>query len=302
MELQKLRIGTRSSRLALIQTELIVVELKKRAPELEIEVKTIATKGDTDHSPIPLDTIGKAWFTSEIEEALSRRDIDLAVHSLKDVMPEIPKGLATFPVLTREDPRDVLVSKKSVHLAQLHRGAIIGTDSLRRKALLLQQRPDVNIKSIRGNVETRVQKLRDEDYDGIVIAAAGLKRLGLIDVATEFFDPTTFVPAIGQGVLAAEIRKDERELEALLVSIQDENTCIANDAEQAFSREVGGGCKLPIGCYAHVKNGKVLLHGMLGSMDGRTIERLSAESSREDAVSSAKHMAQELLIKIPLHG
>jgi hydroxymethylbilane synthase len=198
----RLTIGTRGSKLALIQTELVAAALKQAHPRLEVGIKIIATKGDTNQAPIPLDTVGKAWFTAEIEQALQSGDIDIAVHSLKDLPPELCPGLISLPVLERADPRDVLVSKAAVPLAALPRGAVVGTDSLRRKAALLLERPDLRVESVRGNVQTRLRKLHEQPYDAIVLAAAGLERLGDLTLVTEFLEPSRFVPAIGQGVLA----------------------------------------------------------------------------------------------------
>ena len=204
--MRKIVLGTRGSKLALVQTKLVADAVREKFPDLDIETKTITTKGDVNTSPIPLDTVGKAWFTGEIEEELMTKKIDIAVHSLKDVPPDTSKGSIVLPVLRREDPRDVLVSKQNFTFEKLPQGAIVGTDSSRRKAQLLAKRPDLRVQSIRGNIDTRLRKLREEEYDAIVIAAAGLARLSLLDVVTEYFEIDAFVPAPGQGTLAAQAR------------------------------------------------------------------------------------------------
>lgn len=292
---ERLIIGTRGSRLAIIQSELVATELRKLKPNLRVELKTIITKGDADKkTPIPLDTIGKAWFTAEIEQALADGEIDLAIHSLKDVPPETPAGLVHLPVLERADPRDILVSKTGAKLAGLPQGALIGTDSLRRAALLLHQRPDLRIESIRGNVDTRIRKLEVGPCDAIILAAAGLKRLGLGEKITEYLDPAVYVPAAGQGVLAAEISSSNQELMELIEQLGYPATLIAVTAEQAFIRIVDGGCKLPVGCYAKVNNGRVAISGVIGSEDARAAAVESIEGPATQAVELAQQLARRL--------
>lgn len=292
---QNIIIGTRGSKLALIQTNLVAAALKTKNPYLGIEIKTITTKGDKNMAPIPLDTIGKAWFTAEIERALQDGTIDLAVHSLKDLPPETPDGLAVAAVLERSDPRDVLVAKTAKRVGDLRQGAIIGTDSLRRKAALLRQRPDLIVKSLRGNVETRLKKLDEEDYDAIVLAAAGLQRLDKAGVVTEFLDPAVFVPAIGQGVLAVEARDDDTDLWNLLKDLQYSPTLAAVAAEQAFSRIIGGGCKLPISCYVQFKADEVYIAAMVGSDDAQQTTIKTVSGSGAEAVTLAEELARTLL-------
>jgi len=266
--MQKVVLGTRGSKLALVQTALVMDALKKAAPELQFGTKVITTKGDVNSSPIPLDTVGKAWFTGEIEEELMTKKIDVAVHSLKDVPPDITAGSIVVPVMRREDPRDVLVSKENLMLEKLPQGAIVGTDSSRRKAQLLAKRPDLRVVSIRGNVDTRLRKLREENYDAIVIAAAGLARLSLLDVVTEYFEIDTFVPAPGQGVLAAQARADDAQLLQLLSVIRDAATVAEVQAERAFVDMIGGGCKSPLGACARATATALELFGMVAEDDG----------------------------------
>lgn len=293
--MKKIIIGTRGSKLALVQTELVVAALKKVEPLLEIETKIITTKGDTNQSPIPLDVMGKAWFTEEIEQALLAGEIDLAVHSLKDLPPELPQGLKIIPVLPRADAADVLISKSGEHLKGLREGAIVGTDSVRRKALILAERPDLIVNSIRGNVETRVKKLETEHYDAIVIAAAGLARLDMKDRITERFDPKIFIPAPGQGILAVEIKESRTELLELIKKIVHAPSAIAADIEQMFSNAVGGGCKLPVGCYAEIDGEKVAVYAVMGTMDGLHIVRRSQNGNSKDGKKIAEQLALECL-------
>ena len=298
---QKLTIGTRGSKLSLTQTRLIPDALMILYPELAIETSVITTKGDTNQSPIPLDTIGKAWFTGEIEEALMRGDIDIAVHSLKDVPPEIVAGSIIIPVLKREDPRDVLISKDGSAFIGLKEGAVIGTDSSRRRAQLLAMRPDLVVKSIRGNVDTRLRKLAEEDYDAIVIAAAGLARLGMLDVVTEFFDAKEFIPAPGQGVLAAQVRTDDAELIDMLHRIQDPLTVNAVNAERAFIDTVGGGCKSPVGACALIEGNALTLYGMMAEDDGTRMTRDSESGQRSDGVHIGEVLAKRMLVGRTMH-
>lgn len=288
-------VGTRGSALALAQTQLVIDALAQKHPGVTISPKVIVTKGDTDQSPIPLDTVGKNWFTAEIEQALAKGEIDLAVHSMKDLPPEVPDGIVTLPVLERGDPRDALISKTGATLKDLPQGAIIGTDSIRRKVLLLEARPDLVIKSIRGNVDTRLKKLREGPYDAVVLAAAGLARVGMTGVVTEFLDPTMFIPAIGQGILAAQARADRNDALAILRSVQHEPTRIAASAEQAFSNTVGGGCKTPIGCYARVDGGTVALDAFVQNGEDPKLRRRSASAPIRAAQKTAEDLARALL-------
>jgi hydroxymethylbilane synthase len=287
-------IGTRGSKLALIQSQLVAAALQKAHPGLELETKVITTKGDTTQVPIPLDTVGKAWFTAEIEHALQAGEIDLAVHSLKDLPPELGEGLVSLPVLERADPRDVLVGKSGAIMSKLPEGATVGTDSLRRKAALVLARPDLRVVSLRGNVQTRLRKLREQPYDAIVLAAAGLERLGELEQITEYLDPANYVPAIGQGVLAAEVRAVDNELHDLLSGLQHAPTVTAVEAEQTFSRVVGGGCKLPVGCYAQIFPDHIQLHAMVGDNDGLNAELASAIGPLGQGNALAEQIARKL--------
>ncbi len=285
MTSRKLKVGTRGSELALKQVSLVTQALIAKEPNLQIEVIVFTTEGDKFEGPIPERAVGKAWFTAEIESALIDRRIDFAVHSLKDMPIEIVDELVVFTTGVREDPRDALISGGR-NLELLAPRSIIGTDSSRRQAQILHKRPDVIVKSIRGNVGTRLRKLREEDYDAIVIAAAGLARLGRIAEVTQFLDPTKFVPAIGQGVLAVEARRNHSDLIELLNKVQDPDTQLTAMAERKFSETIGGGCKLPIGCYAVLSNSTITIHGMIGTSNGKKLVR--------DTISGPTGSAQEL--------
>lgn len=288
-------LGTRGSKLALVQTGLVEDALRESFPDVRTETKVITTRGDVNVSPIPLDTVGKAWFTAEIEDELAAKTIDIAVHSLKDVPPDIYEGSLLLPVLKREDPRDVLVSKHGSALSQLPQGAVVGTDSLRRRAQLLANRPDLRVVSIRGNIDTRLRKLREENYDAIVIAAAGLARLSLLGEVTEFFDARTFVPAPGQGVLAAQVRADDTALLGIISRIQDVSTIAQVEAQRAFVERIGGGCKSPVGACAFIENNAIELIGMLAKDDGTQVRRDAERGALADAKELGRRLAERML-------
>ena len=270
-----------------------------------IETKIISTKGDTNQTPIPLDTIGKAWFTAEIEDALMAGEIDIAVHSLKDVPPEIIPGSLVLPVLMREDPRDVLITKDGEMFVDLKEGAVVGTDSSRRRAQLLALRPDLIVRSIRGNIDTRLRKLREDQaeaqYDAIVIAAAGLARLGMSDVVTEFFDEKEFIPAPGQGVLAAQVRMDDTESVDMLRKIQDPMTVAAVEAEKSFIDTVGGGCKSPIGACAKIEGETLALYAMIAEDDGSRVTRDVEIALKSSAAAIGERLAKRMLVGRTMH-
>jgi hydroxymethylbilane synthase len=294
-EATSLTIGTRGSKLALAQTQLVIDALAQRFPDIKITPKVIVTKGDVDQSPIPQGAIGKDWFTAEIERALLGGEIDMAVHSMKDLPPAAPHELATLPVLRRGDARDALITRSGAAFKDLPPGTVIGTDSVRRKALLLEQRPDLVIKSIRGNVDTRLRKLHEEAYDAIVLAAAGLGRAGMQSAITELMDPLVFIPAIGQGILASQTRVDREDVVFLLRAIQDAPTVIAADAEQAFATTIGGGCKTPIGCYARVDGKTVFMDAFMQNESDMKIRRRSISTTIESAHKAAEDLAHALL-------
>jgi hydroxymethylbilane synthase len=280
--------------MALTQTNKVIKSLIDRRPGLTVALKHITTKGDIDNTPIPLDTVGKAWFTKELEQELLDQKIDFAVHSLKDVPPELPPGLVVMAVLQRDDPRDGLVAKTATSLASLPKDAVVGTDSLRRKTLLLRERPDLVVKSIRGNANIRLQKLEAGDFDALVMAVAGLQRIDRTEMVVEYLDPTTFVPSIGQGALAIELCAERQDLITMFQELQDEATQMATSAEQAFAQVIGGGCKLPVACYVHFEADTAYIHGMVGSIDSKQCAMKTLQGTTADAMQLACQLASEL--------
>jgi hydroxymethylbilane synthase len=255
--------------LALKQTEITKDAIQAVDPSLAIEVRVIETHGDINQNPIPLDTIGKGWFTEEIEHALLNGEIDLAVHSLKDMADDMPPGLHIGAYLRREDARDVLITKHGESLEELPRGAVIGTDSSRRQIQMKALRPGVVMKSLRGNVPTRLQKLASEPYDAVILAAAGLKRLGLNDRIIRYFEPHEMTPAPGQGILAIQVKESEARLQQLLAMINDTDTAHAARIERSFSKTMGGGCKSPTGAYAVRDGDECVLIGMRADSESK---------------------------------
>lgn len=253
-------VGTRGSQLALWQTSYVKQQILHYHPHVKIELKIIKTTGDTIQNRT-LVGLGKGVFTKEIEIALLNEDIDLAVHSLKDLPTELPDGLCIAAIPTREDPRDVLISSTRLPLHDLTNEAKIGTTSPRRKAQLLHIRPDLHVVDVRGNVDTRLRKLQETELDGIILAAAGLKRLQKEDIITEYFEPDKFIPAVGQGALAIQTRDEDSHTKQLLSPLNDSITKTEITAERTLLEFLGGGCQLPIGAYARQHNEKLTLIG-----------------------------------------
>lgn len=293
MAARTLILGTRGSRLALVQTEEVLGALRRHHPAREFQVKVVSTRGDED-TVTPLPVLGRGVFSREIERELLDRRIDLAVHSLKDLPGTLPQGLmlAAFP--ERADARDVLVSRSGARLAELPPGAVVGTSSPRRAALVREARPDLRTESVRGNVDTRVRKVMAGQYDALVLAAAGLLRLGQAEVVTEHLDPERFIPAIGQGTMAVEVREDDAELVDLLRSLDHGPTRVATTAERSFLRHVGGGCKAPVAAYATVHGGTVRLRGLVASPDGARVYRRVLEAPVAEAEAAGARLVEAL--------
>ncbi|WP_410495996.1 hydroxymethylbilane synthase [Cellulosilyticum sp. ST5] len=287
----KVVIGTRGSRLALTQTKWVIDELEKHYPELACEMKIIKTKGDLIQDK-PLDKIGdKGIFTKEIEAELLKGNIDMAVHSMKDMPSELPLGLRFTRTLKREDARDVLILKEGyASIEDLPIGATIATGSKRRKYQLLAYRSDLNIVPIRGNVDTRLCKLEEEKLDGIVLAAAGLHRLGLADKITCYLPMEIMLPAPAQGALAIEIRQEDTKAYDLVKVLEDPVSSIQVEAERAFMDAINGGCHMPIGAYCEVIGTKLRMRGLLGDELGKklVIKELCAP------IGSEKQLGEEL--------
>ena len=290
-----IRIGTRASALALWQAEWVKAELEKKYPGTAVSLTKIKTTGDKILD-VPLAMVGgKGLFVKEIEEAMLRREIDIAVHSMKDVPTFFPDGLHLAAITKREDPRDALLSRDKIPFSDLPKKANIGTSSLRRQAQLMHIRPDFTIQQLRGNVDTRLRKLREGQYDAIILAAAGVKRLGLAGNVTEYLSPEISLPAIGQGALGIECRMDDKEINGMIAFFNhpESRTCVTG--ERALLRKLEGGCQVPIACYGRVTDGKLGLTGLVGSVDGTEIIKDSIEGPQAEAESLGVTLAEKLL-------
>jgi hydroxymethylbilane synthase len=270
---RSIRIGTRGSALALQQTQIVVDQLKAAWPDLTVDVVEIRTTGDRIQD-VPLAKIGdKGLFVKEIEEALLDGRIDWAVHSVKDLPSELPEGLSVGMLAARLDPRDALVARHGLRLATLPEKAVIGTSSLRRRAQLLHWRPDLTIVPIRGNVDTRLRKLETEGLDGIVVAAAGFMRMGWEARISDIIPPEICLPAVGQGALGVEMRRDDAEAQALFRPLTSHATRAAVTAERSFLAHLQGGCQVPIAAWAIAEGDRLWLRGMISDIDGLTLLR-----------------------------
>lgn len=294
----KIRVGTRGSNLALIQTNWAIDRLKEKFPEVEFEVKIIKTKGDKILH-LSLDKIGdKGLFVKEIESQLLEGEIDLAVHSMKDMPAEVVEGLKFAAVPKREDPRDVIILREGLNsFDELPIGANIGTGSKRRKYQLLRKRPDLNIVPIRGNIETRISKIESENLDGIVLAASGVIRADLEEKITEFLPVDLMIPAPAQGALALEIRENDEELEKMIDAIKDEISQIQTDAERSYLAGIDGSCHIPMGAYCEVDGEKLTLTGIFGDEDGEKITVASLEGDRDNPKELGSNLAKLILKK-----
>ena len=287
-------VGTRGSLLAVSQTQWTVNELKKAYDDLDFSTREIVTRGDRILD-VALNKIGgKGLFTKEIETALLEGEIDLAVHSLKDLPTELPEGLDIGAITRRVDARDALISVNGSGLSDLAEGARIGTSSLRRGAQLLHHRRDFVIEPIRGNLDTRLKKLEREELDAVVVAAAGLIRLGWEDRITEYLPPEVCVPAVGQGALAIEVRADDPEIKKLVVAINDSDTAACVAAERTVLGMLGGGCQVPIGAYATIADGVLHLQAIVAAVDGKVVIRHSVTGNPDDAEELGKAAANAL--------
>ncbi|HXQ23335.1 MAG TPA: hydroxymethylbilane synthase [Candidatus Acidoferrales bacterium] len=288
-----IRIGTRGSMLALAQSRWVQASLQQLHPDAAVELVTIKTSGDRFLDQ-PLSAIGgKGLFVKEIEEALAANRIDCAVHSMKDVPAALAAGLVIAAVPAREDPRDVLITARGIGVDQLPRGARVGTSSLRRMALLRAQRGDLSVLSLRGNVDSRLRKLDAGEVDAIVLAAAGLRRLGIEHAGVTFFDALDFIPAIGQGALAIESRADETA--ALLSPLDHAETRIAVSAERAFLLRVSGSCRTPLAAHATVRGDTLELRALIARPDGTRVVRGARSGGVGAATGLGTELAHELL-------
>jgi hydroxymethylbilane synthase len=287
--MRKIIVGSRRSKLAITQTNWVIDQLKGLGVPYEFEVKEIVTKGDQILDVTLSKVGGKGLFVKEIEQAMLDKEIDMAVHSMKDMPAVLPLGLTIGCIPPREDHRDALISKNHENLSELKPGSIIGTSSLRRGAQILARRPDLEIKWIRGNIDTRLNKLKTEDYDAIILAAAGLSRMGWEqDIVTEFLDEDICIPAVGQGALSIECREDDKELLAELAKLTCEKTKRTVEAERAFLDKMEGGCQVPIAGFAVAKdNGSVSLTALVAAPDGKVIYKEMVEGADPEAVGHA---------------
>ncbi len=295
---RRIIIGTRGSKLALWQTNWVKAELEKHHPQISVEVQIISTKGDRvlDVSLPKLGEQGKGLFTKELEDALFDRRVDIAVHSLKDLPTELPEGLRIGAICEREDVRDALVARGHVRsFDDLPRAAIIGTSSLRRQAQIRAVRPDLKIEPVRGNVDTRLGKLNRGEYDALVLAAAGLHRLGYVDKITEHLSEELVLPAVGQGALAIESRSDDAAISEIIMALEHEQTRLTCEAERAFLKGLGGGCLVPIAAHARVEFGMMTLSGLVASPDGSEIVRGQITGLNEDAQAIGRQLADGLI-------
>lgn len=290
-------LGTRGSKLALCQSEWFQSKIHEVAPDVRVELKKIQTSGDKIVD-VPLAKIGgKGLFVKEIEEALLAGEIDLAVHSMKDVPAQLPDGLEILCVPPREDSRDALISRDGGSFNSLKQGALIGTASLRRQAQLLHARPDLQIVMLRGNLDTRLRKLREGQFDAIVLAAAGLHRLAWSEHITEYLPPLLCLPAIGQGALGIEGRSQDHFVRSILSKLDDQATHTTVLAERAFLHRLEGGCQVPIAASATLIDGGLLVDGLVASVDGKTILRAQIQGSRQDAHALGVQLAERLLTR-----
>jgi len=290
-----LKIGTRASRLALAQAAWVKDKIEACHPDLKVELVKIKTTGDRILNS-PLSKIGgKGLFVKEIEEALIKGSIDLAVHSMKDVPAELPEDLCLSCFPKRETPQDAFISVKSKAMDKLPLGARIGTSSLRRSAQVLAFRPDLNIVPLRGNVDTRLKKLESGEADAIILASAGLLRLGLADRITDYVPTEHMLPAVGQGALGLEIRKTDKRTAELLAFINHKDTELSVRAERAVLRELGGGCQVPIAAYAQIRGEDINLDALVASVDGRRIIKDKIVGKTEDPEGAGVRLARRLL-------
>ncbi|MES9972148.1 MAG: hydroxymethylbilane synthase [Candidatus Thiodiazotropha sp.] len=292
---QTITIATRKSPLAMWQAEHVAAELKKAHPGIQVELMGMTTQGDRILDT-PLAKIGgKGLFIKELEQGLISGEADIAVHSMKDVPVELPQGLHLPVIMRREDPRDAFVSNRLQTIDALPQGACVGTSSLRRQCQLAEMRPDLTIKSLRGNVNTRLRKLDEGEYDAIILAAAGLIRLGFESRITALIGPEQSLPAIGQGAVGIECRVDDPRINDLIAPLHDTETAFCVAAERAMNQRLNGGCQVPIAGYAMLESGNLWLRGLVGEPDGSRIIRGEVEGTTQEAQAMGEGLADRLL-------
>jgi hydroxymethylbilane synthase len=295
IHIETIRIGTRGSELAMVQARFIAEKIKTKYRDIAIEIVPIKTRGDRMQNISLVKLGGKGVFVKEIEEALLRDEIGIAVHSMKDVPVELPDGLEISVVPEREDPRDVLISKNNVKMEQLPKGAKIGTGSLRRRMQLLNFLPDIEVVPLRGNLGTRIRKIETEGLDGIIAAAAGMKRMGWAAKVSQFIPVETMLPSAGQGVLGIEVRKDDDKIREIISFLNHGETFTEVSAERAFLKTLGGGCQVPIACMGKKRGDMLILKGLVGSTDGKIVIEDEVRGAIEDGEELGNTLAETIL-------
>jgi hydroxymethylbilane synthase len=292
-----IKIGTRGSKLARWQANWVKSALEKKNPSTPVELVVIKTQGDKILD-VPLAKVGgKGLFVKEIEQALLARRIDIAVHSMKDMPADIPQGLCIGAIPERENPVDVYISRNGGGFHELAAGSVIGTSSLRRGAQLQHARPDIVIRSIRGNLDTRLKKLESEDFDALVLAAAGVKRLNLEHKISEYLDPAIMLPAIGQGALCIETRKDDPVIGPLVACLDHASTRTVVAAERAFLKRLEGGCQVPIAGHGRIKENQLILTGLVAEVDGSLLIKGKKSGPMDSPETLGIDLAEEILAK-----
>ena len=291
------RIGTRGSKLALWQAGWVKSILEKKFPPIQIELILIKTQGDKILD-VPLAKVGgKGLFVKEIEQALLARRIDIAVHSMKDMPADIPQGLCIGAIPARENPLDVFISRNGARFNEMAAGSVIGTSSLRRSAQLRHARPEMVVQPLRGNLDTRLKKLESENFDALVLAAAGVKRLNLEHRITEYLDPELMLPAIGQGALCIEIRKDDPTVGPLVAVLDHAPTRAAVAGERAFLNRLEGGCQVPIAGHGRIRENQFILTGLVAELDGSRVIKAQKSGRPDSSETSGIELAEELLAR-----
>ncbi len=293
--MKKIKIATRRSPLAIWQAEYVKKELIRNHSDIEIQIVRIQTEGDRFLDAPLFDIGGKGLFIKELEEALLSKNADIAVHSMKDVIVELPKGLEISVIMKREDSRDVLISNQYNSIAEIPDNSTVGTSSLRRPSQLKQVNSNILFEDLRGNVETRIGKLDDGKYDAIILAAAGIIRLGLAERITEFISFSHVLPAVGQGAIGIECRTNDETTQQLIAPLNDKDTSLCVLTERAFSRRLNGGCQLPIASHAVIENNQIKVDGLVARLDGSKVIRLQKIGELEDADKIGSSLAEALL-------
>jgi|TARA_B110000438_G_scaffold55972_1_gene56031 hydroxymethylbilane synthase len=293
---KKIIIGSRSSKLALFQSNFVLEKLKKIFPKKKIQIKEIKTKGDILLDQVLDSSIGKGFFVNEIQKKLINKEIDIAVHSIKDLPTENSKDLTISAILKRGNYQDVFIYKKNKkNLLELTSSDTIATSSLRRKVQLKKINPNIKIIDIRGNIDTRILKMNNGYCDGLIIAAAGVERLGMKKIITEYLDSDIMLNAPGQGAIAVETRKNDKEINSIVLKLDHKETRCCVEAERSFLNELKGGCSTPFASYAFVKNGILTLEGMISSIDGEKYERLKIKSKFDNPIKLGIRLAKKIL-------